>query len=230
MVGAVAWLGAGCGENPQNSQKPKAPKAPPAKREVRKPKAAESKPAKPVKSAVPGKIVFLDFKSGFRDATLGDGVAKFENLVLVRRDEARELETYTRTGDVLAVENMPLTAVEYVFFRGQLAWISLKWKMEYDDSPSVLPPPSDMPRYCANLYGPPSKRSRSRSNDLSQTWRGRRTTLVLNESRLPGVPDLIRSRWGIPPTTIGELTIESVALRQSYADAANKLLHTPDGL
>jgi hypothetical protein len=182
-----------------------------------------------VKNVSPGTAAYLDAKNGFRDATLGASHSSFENLVLIERDEAHQLETYTRTGDLLSIEKSPLTSIEYSFFKGQLAWITLKWKMEFNDSPSVLPPSSEMARYFISVYGQPQKRS-IKKNDTVMAWRARHVRAVLNESRLPGVPDLIRNRWGIPPTTIGHLMIENVELRREFATVANLLLKGQDGL
>ena len=199
------------------------PELPPQKAVHHKPRpatpelAAQSKPkpgkpARPPREIVAGTADYLDAKNGFRDVQFGQVETEFTNLVLQAKDEARQLATYTRSGDVLNMEGVPLQNIEYTFFNGQLVRVSLKWKTEYPDSTLALPPSTEMAGHCSELYGRPKKQS-VKKDAAQYCWSGKKVKIILDEFRLPGVTNMDKGGWAIPPTTSGQMVFESIPAR-----------------
>lgn len=220
-------LGTGCEE-----RKP-TPKPPKTSKRAKVAKIEKStKPAKPVKDIAPGSIAYLDRHKGFRDVTLGDNVSNFSNLVLVSEDAARNLKTYTRSGDDLTLGNVPLRDVRYTFFEDRLCEVELRWKIEYPEAPFRTPPLSSIASYCMKLYGPPTAKHQSRKEQSSQhIWRGRKAEVILTELQLRGVPDVIKGSWSLPPTTVGQLVVMDIPLhRNAQAMAVRAGMRNANGL
>ena len=193
---------------------------------------AEPKPPKPVKPLEVGTTDYLDSKYGFRDAAFGQPEGDFSNLVLKEKDEVNQVAIYTRSGDVLDLEGVPLQTIEYIFFKNQLVRVILRWRITYRESVVTLPPSTDVAIRCTSLYGRPKRQLRQK--DMTQyNWKGQKISILLDEFRLPGVADIYKNKsgWAIPPITTGQMIIESIALRQE-ADtfAANQALQKQNGL
>lgn len=206
----TAWLVAGCDVGPEA----------PAPKAARRPKPVKPKVVlvrtnapKPVKAIVPGTAEYLDMKNGFRDAAFGQSESEFSNLVLKEKDEARQLATYVRTGDVLSLETVPLETIEYSFFKGRLYRIVLKWKVEHRESALATPPSTELAANCSSLYGRP-KRHMTQKDITEYTWSGRKVEVILHEFRMPGAANLTKGGWGIPPTTSGQMVFASIPLRR----------------
>lgn len=210
MVIVVAGLIAGCDYAPES----------PAPKIVRRPKQIKPKVVmprtnapKPVKAVIPGTVEYLDMKNGFRDTAFGQPESDFSNLVLKEKDETRQMATYTRTGDVLSLETVPLETIEYTFFKGRLYRIALKWKLEHPENVLAIPPSTELAVSCSNLYGRP-KRHATQKDMTEYSWAGQKVELILDEFRMPGVWVVAKGGWGIPPTTSGQLVFGSVPLRR----------------
>ena len=111
----------------------------------------------------------MDSKYGFRDATFGQTEGDFSNLVLKEKDEVNQMATYTRTGDVLDLEGVPLQTIEYFFFKNQLVRVVLQWRIIHSDSVSTLPPSTDMAIRCTSLYGKPKRQVRQKDSSGDPT-------------------------------------------------------------
>lgn len=209
MVIAAAGLIVGCDYAPDA----------PAPKTVHRPKQIKPKVVtprtnapKPVKAIIPGTAGYLDMKNGFRDVTFGQPESDFSNLVLKKKDESRQMATYTRTGDVLSLESVPLETIEYTFFKGRLYRIALKWELEHPENVLATPPSTELAVSCSNLYGRP-KRYATQKDTTAYSWAGQKVELILHEFRMPGAGSAAKGGWGIPPTTSGQLVFGSVPLR-----------------
>jgi hypothetical protein len=158
---------------------------------------------------------YMDSKYGFRDASFGQSEGDFSNLVLKEKDPMDFTATYTRTGDVLDLEGVPLQSIEYFFFKNQLVRVMLKWRITHSDIVTALPPSTDMAIRCTTLYGKPKRKSIQK--DMTQyIWKGQKESIIINEFRLPGVANALKDKigWAIPPTTTGQMIIDSITLQQ----------------
>lgn len=70
----------------------------------------------------------LDAKNGFRDATFGNSITKMKGLVAVATEGSDKC--YRRTSDVLKISNAPLRSIEYCFYKGVLASITVTYTTE----------------------------------------------------------------------------------------------------
>lgn len=178
----------------------------------------------------PGTIRYLDDKNGFRDVTFGQTDSEISNLVLKRSDDVRQLKTYTRSGDNLTLNSVPLSTIEYTFLKGQLFQIAAKWSV--DEKKAVLKNSSttSLAPFCASLYGP-AKRHTNKKEAAEYIWRGKRVELIVNEIHLPGVQDTIRGGWALAPSTKGQMIIEDIDLRKALgAEMASSNGEKKDGL
>ncbi len=211
-VGAIVIAGIGTiffgGFHKKQQPMPARKQPPPV---VRKIAPSKLQPAKPSKEILPGTIEYLDMKNGFRDAIFGRWDTNFSNLVLKGQDPERQLKTYTRAGDDLSLEGVPLNSIEYTFFKGQLCKVSLTWKREYPDNAINIPPTTDISVSIAHLYGPPT-RHQSKREFVDNTWRGRKAEILLTEFLSSGVADLVNGGWSSPPTTTGQMVFQSIPL------------------
>ena len=239
MASLTALLLTGCGDFDDSP----APKAARKSRAVTKPKVtvAQPKPAKVVKNPDVGTKGYLDFKKGFRDAEFGKSEAEIGNLSIVSKDERLELATYVRSGDVKELEGVPLESIQYTFFRGQLARVDLKWKVEYPGSVTATPLSTEMAARCSSLYGRPRKQIRRK--DVTQyLWVGDKVEILVDEFFLPGMATparLVRkfetqsetSSWVVPPTTSGQMVMRSIPLKKELDALSAQLANqTHNGL
>lgn len=215
----VSWLVAGCDFSQNGSQQDPAPKPlhqpKPVEPAAPKVPTVRTNAIKQPKPITPGTIQFMDLKNGFRDATFGQSEAEFSNLVLKEKDEPGQLAVYTRTGDLLALESVPLETIEYTFFKHRLYRIALRWKIEHPESVLPTPPSTDLAACCSSLYGKP-KRLATRDGYIKYSWIGEKVELILHEFKMPGVANPSKSCWAISPTTSGQLVFSSVPLRHEY--------------
>jgi hypothetical protein len=225
LAGVAGWLCTGCDDRPPS---------PAARKQttnvVRIAKSTPAKTAKPKKEILPGTIDHLDASNGFRDLTFGQPDTNIPDLVETSRDEARQLRTCTRSGEIMSLHGVPLERVDYRFYRGELYAIQLNWKIAHADSALSQPPTTDISVYCAQEYGAPRVR-RVTKDGAQYIWRGRRVEIVLTESLLPGVANLTKGGWAIPPTTTGRMAIRNLALsRAAEARLADKPAQDTNGL
>lgn len=228
LLGAVVGLVSGCGDYSDS---------PPPKTVHHKPKpktkpivAERTRPARPPKQVLVGTADYLDSKNGFRDVTFGLPESDFNNLVLKEKDETHQLATYTRSGDILNLEEVPLESIEYTFFNGLLARVTLKWKLEHPDSLVAAAPSTEMAARCSELYGRP-KRQSIRKDSIQYTWSGRKVEIFLDEFKVPGLANIGKGGWAIPPTTTGQMIFESIpAQRDMKAVMANQIFGSQTGL
>jgi hypothetical protein len=211
IAGLTVWLVTGCDVGPDRP----APKSARRTKTVKHEPVARqktTKPAKPAKEIVPGTPEYLDEKNGFRDAMFGQPETEFSNLILKEKDDARQSATYTRTGDVLSLENVPLETIEYTFYKGQLSRITIKWQVQHRESALATPPSSELAVTLATVYGRP--KSRSVQKDCTKySWTGKKVEILMHEFRMAGVAGSVKNGWTIPPTTSGELVMQSIPLR-----------------
>ncbi|MCX6896614.1 MAG: hypothetical protein NTZ16_14210 [Verrucomicrobia bacterium] len=208
----AAWLATGCDIGPDK----------PASKPVHRPKVAKrapttatpksSKHLKLPKEAVPGTAEYLDEKNGFRDVTFGQSDADFSNLIFKEKDEKQQLATYTRTGDVLSLETVPLETIEYTFFKGQLSQIMLKWQVQHQESVLAIPPSTEMAVTLSTIYARPKRRA-AQKDCTKYSWAGKKVEIMMHEFRMPGVAAPAKTGWTIPPTTSGQMIIQSIPLR-----------------
>ena len=168
-------------------------------------------PPPPPREISPGTIAYLDSRNGFRDVMLGEKESSIANLVLKSQDDAHQVKTFTRSGDELSLEGVPLESIEYTFFKGLLLEIQLKWSLEHREGAPGLPPPSEVPVRCTALYGPPTRSEVSRASS-EFVWRGRQAQLLVTELRLAPILDRVSGGWASPPRTTGRMIIRSVPL------------------
>jgi hypothetical protein len=209
LAGVAGWLCTGCDDRPPS---------PTAKKRttnvVRVAKSTPAKTAKPKKEILPGTIDHLDASNGFRNVTFGQPDTNITDLVETSRDEARQLRTCTRSGEIMSLHGVPLERVEYKFYRGELYAIQLNWKIAHADSALSQPPATDISVYCAREYGAPQIHRVSKDG-THYGWRGRRVEIVLTESLLPGVATPGKGGWALPPTTTGRMVIRNLALSRA---------------
>lgn len=219
LVLLVAWLAAGC-DFPQEVPPDIAPPRPSPRQKPVKPHPprvtnVHTNIVKQPKPVAPGTIEYLDLKNGFRDTTFGQSEAEFSNLVLKEKDDARQLAIYTRTGDLLALDSVPLETIEYTFFKHRLYRIALRWKIEHPESVLTTPPSTELAASCSSLYGKP-KRLATRDEAIKYSWIGEKVEIILHEFRMPGVANPKKPGWAISPTTSGQLVFGSVPLRHEH--------------
>ena len=66
---------------------------------------------------------------------------------------------------------------------------------------------------------------------MQYEWCGKKVEVLLNEMRLPGVPNPAKAGWAIPPTSSGQMILGSIALRQeAKALVANQSVQSLNGL
>lgn len=188
------------------------------------------KPARPPKQILVGTPDYLDSKNGFRDVFFGQPESDFSNLVLKEKDEAHQMATYTRSGDILNLEEVPLESIEYTFFNGQLARVTLKWNLVHPDSLMAAAPSTEVAARCSELYGHP-KRQSIRKESTQYTWSGKTVEIFLDEFRVPGLANIGKSGWAIPPTTTGQMIFESIPAEHNMkAVMANQIFGSQTGL
>ena len=192
---------------------------------------ARAKPLpRPPKPILVGTPDYLDSKNGFRDMVFGQPESDFTNLVLKEEDEAHQLATYTRSGDILNLEEVPLESIEYTFFNGQLARVTLKWNLEHPDSLLAGAPSTEVAARCSELYGHPRRQS-VRKDSTQYIWSGKKVEIILDEFQVPGLANIGKSGWAIPPTTTGQMIFESIPAEHNMkAVMANQIFGSQTGL
>jgi hypothetical protein len=184
-------------------------------------------PRHPIK---PGSIQYLDYRNGFRDVFFYQPESSITNAVLRKQDEQHQLKTFTRPGEEMSLNNIPLESVEYSFFKGQLCQIVVKWRVEQKAGASTSPPVAALTPFCASLYGPPSQQTKKKG-ETELRWQGQRVVLILSESVIPGVRDKINGGWAIPPVASGLMVMENINLRRALkATLASATEQRADGL
>ena len=117
------------------------------------------------------------------------------------QDETRQTKTFTRSGDDLSLDGVPLETIEYSFFQGQLLEVQLRWNLEHRDNASATPPSSDVSTYCTSHYGPPTKNIIAR-NSIEYVWRGQQSrTRHRSSCACRAWHDKVNGGWAIPPET-----------------------------
>jgi len=216
----------GCKENTPPSPKP-------VKRAVKAERATlTNKPARKPRGMEPGSLAYLDAKDGFRDVRFGIASSSMDNLVLVQEDADNKSKTFTRIGDELMLDDVPLETIEYTFFEDRLCQVVMKWKVISTDEQIPRPQPTKIPVVAASVYGKPTRRTQNKDENL-YVWRGRKVGVMINELFLPGVKDVITKGdgWKIPPTTVGKMLIYRRQLeRESTALTANEVTPNSGGL
>lgn len=185
---------------------------------------------KTAREAQAGTSAFMDKRNGFRDVTFGAAETNVSNLLILRRDDASRLRTYTRTGDELSFEGVPLNAIEYTFLDGRLAQILVKWNIECSNSVVDMPPSTDVSVKTSRLYGRPKKYS-IRKDGSEYLWRGRSVEILVSETRQRGVANQRQGGWFMVPVTSGQMAISSIPILQgsgSYATGTST--NSSDGL
>jgi hypothetical protein len=229
ITGIALTLASGCKKKPEASHvEVSAPTEPAAYPEA----AFESaqKQGKQSAAAAPGTLPYLDAKNGFRDVVFGQSEQDIPNLVLKNFDEAHGLKTYTRSGENLFLNGVPLQSIEYTFLKGELFSVVAKWSAE--DKRAVLKNASitSLAPFCSSLYGPAKRRSITKDS-AEYVWRGKHVELILNETHLPGVPDKIHGGWAMAPSTRGAMLIQSIDRRKTLgAEMASSNSEKKDGL
>lgn len=213
VMSLAAWLVTGCDFGPDKSVSKPAPRPKVVKHAPTPPPPKLPKHSKPPKEAIPGTSEYLDEKNGFRDVTFGQSDADFSNLIFKEKDEKQQLVTYTRTGDVLSLESVPLETIEYTFFKGQLSQIMLKWQVQHRESVLAVPPSSEMAVTLSTIYGRPKRRA-TQKDCTRYFWGGKKVEIIMHEFRMPGVATTAKTGWSIPPTTSGQIVIQSIPLRR----------------
>ncbi len=209
LAAVAGWLGAGCDQPVSPVARKKA--QPQTNRITR---ATAPKPAEPPKEIRIGTIDYLDAQNGIRDVTFGQTDKSIPNLVETSRDDARQLKTCTRSDETNSLHGVPLKRVEYKFFRGELYAMQFEWKIAHPDSTLGRPPTTDLSGQLAAAYGAPRKHHVTQDG-TDYIWRGRRVEINLSESLLPGVADVVKGGWAIPPTTSGLMVIRNLALSRA---------------
>lgn len=209
LAAVAGWLGAGC-DQPVSPVARK--KAQPQTNRVSR--ATAPKPAKPAKAIRTGAIDYLDAQNGIRDVTFGQTDKSIPNLVETSRDDARQLKTCTRSDEAKTLHGVPLTRVEYKLFRGELYAMQFEWKLVHPVNTFDRPPTTDLSVHLAAEYGAPRKHHVTKDG-TDYAWRGRRVEINLTESLLPGVADVVKGGWAIPPTTTGLMLIRNLALSRA---------------
>jgi len=233
LVASIALL-AGCKGKPKSNP----PSRPPVTNEAAAyPEAGFEQTGRPAKDsaakekdAEAGTKGYLDTKNGFRDVTFGKPDSEFQNLVLKSTDDRRGLKTYARTGDEMMMDGIPLSTIEYTFLKGRLFQVVVKWTVEEKDAVLNNSPTKSLAPFCASLYGP-AKHHLLKKEAAEYLWRGKQVELLLNETRLSGVPDTIHGGWALAPSTRGSMIIEDMELRKSLAaETASANGEKKDGL
>lgn len=206
-VAASGWLAVGCGKPAEQ-----APRVAHHKQVATNSVAKTTAPV--AKSPAVGTPAYLDAKNGFRDLSFGQNESDFNNLVLVSKDDNRPTTVYTRTGDVLDLEGVPLEKIEYVFFKGQLAKIRLVWTATYPDNTFPSPPSTRIAAQCSKLYGKP-RRDLVKKDSIEFGWAGQKVNISLNEFKLKGAGQKAGGTWIIPPSSSGEMILSSIPLMRA---------------
>jgi hypothetical protein len=208
------------------------PKPPPKpiKQHVKVVREPKVRPVKQPHEAQAGTIAYLDARNGFRDATFGASSESIPDLVLLNEDAARHMKTFTRPSDDRSLGNVPLRKIEYTFFNDQLCEVTLRWRIQYPNNDFSVPPTTTLPAFCATLYGKPTKYSVNKSGDF-YAWHGKKASITITETRLPGVEKNVKGGWVVPPITAGEMVIYNLpSARNVEAMVATQVSQQPDGL
>ena len=230
IVAISLGLASGCKKKPQahHAIKTNEPAAYPENAFEPKKKAPTKQPVK--REIAPGTLRYLDAKNGFRDTKLGGSEKDIPNLVLKSSDDARGLKTYTRSDETLSFNGVPLKSVEYTFLKGELFQVVAKWSVEEKGAVLKNSGTTSLAPFCASLYGP-ARRHAAKKGSAEYVWRGKQVELILNEARLPGVPDAVHGGWAIAPSTKGEMLVESIGRRKALnAQMASTNGEKKDGL
>lgn len=235
LVAAIA-IASGCKDKPK-ANAPAQTRAPIANEQANYAEAgfqsAERPSSKPIgrqDAADPGQLLYLDAKNGFRDVTFGQTEGDIPNLVLKRSDEKRGVKTYIRTDDLMVLNDMPLSSIEYTFLKGELFQIVVKWTSEEKNAVLKNSPTKSLAPFCASLYGP-AKHRLVKKDSAEYIWRGKKVELFVTETRLSGVPDTIHGGWAMPPSTRGTMIIGDIELRKALgAEVAAANGEKKDGL
>jgi hypothetical protein len=201
---AAVWLMAGCERTEQ---------APPPRVHHKAAIEAKAKPEKSPRQILPGTAEYLDLKNGFRDVVFGTPQASFTDLVLKEKDDATGTATYTRSGDLLNSDGVPLQEIDYTFFKDQLSAVTVKWKLEFPTNDFSAPASSGLAAGCTQLYGRP-KQLQTQRDMTHYIWSGQKVRIRLDEMKMSGVANTSGGGWAIPPVTSGEMVIESIPLIQ----------------
>ena len=220
----------GCKEKPTPPPK-STPR--PVKKAVKAETATQiNKPAHQLRGIEPGSLSYLDAKDGFRDVRFGIASSNMDNLVLIQENTDNKSKIFTRIGDELMLNDVPLETIEYTFFEDKLCQVVLKWNVISTNEQNPRPQPTKIPIIVASVYGRPTRRTQNKDENL-YVWNGRKVGVMIDEIFLSGVKDVINQgdSWKIPPTTVGKMLIYSRQLdRQATAENAAEVTPESGGL